>query len=65
MKESKLNHIVIILSLDIIGMKVWNYLLEIIAQSAVSNIESLGNLKPTVGLSMLEMSIIIVIWIGA
>jgi len=30
----------------------------------VSNIGSLGNLRPTVDLSMLEMSIII-IWIGA
>ena len=30
----------------------------------MSNIESLGNLKPTTSLSMLEMSIIIIIWIG-
>ena len=37
----------------------------IIAQSVVNNIRSLSNLKPTVGLSMLEMSIIIIIWIGA
>ena len=28
----------------------------------MSNIESLGNLKPTADLSMLEMSIIIIIW---
>ena len=64
MKESKLNHIGIVLSSDIVGMKVGNCLLEIIVQSAVNNIGSLGNLKPTAGLSMLEMSVII-IWIGA
>ena len=29
----------------------------------MSNIGSLGNLKPTAGLTMLEMSIIIIIWI--
>ena len=49
---------------DIVGMKDWNYLSEIIAQSVVNNIGSLGNLKPTVGLSVLKMSIIIIIWIG-
>ena len=64
MKESKLNHIGIVLSSDVVGMKVRNCLLEIIAQSEVNNIESLGNVKPTAGLSMLELSIII-IWIGA
>ena len=36
----------------------FNCLLEIIAQNAVSNIGSLGNLKPTAGLSMLKMHII-------
>ena len=65
MKVNELNHIGIILSSDIVEMKVSNCLLEMIAQSAVSNIGSLGNLKPTVDLSMLEMSIIIIIWIGA
>ena len=64
MKESKLNHIGIVLSSDIARMKVSNYLLEIIAQSVVSNIGSLGSLKPTADLSMLEMStIIIIIWV--
>ena len=64
MKENKLNHIEIVLSSDIIGMKVWNCLLEIITHSVVNNIGRLGNLKPTTGLSMLKMSIIIIISIG-
>ena len=34
-------------------------------QSAANNIGSLGNLKPTVGLSMLKMHIIITTWINA
>ena len=64
-EKSKLNHIGIVLSLKIAGMKVWNCLPEIIAQSVLNNIGSLGNLKPTVGLSMLELSIIMIIWIAA
>ena len=65
MTENKPNHIGIILSLDIVGTKVLNCLLEIISQTAVSNIGSSGNLKPTADLSMLKMSIIIIIWIDA
>ena len=64
MKESMLDHIGIVLSLDIVGMKVLNCLPEITVQSVVSNIGSLGNLKPTTGLSMLKMSVITIIWIG-
>ena len=44
MKESKMNHIGIILSPNIVGMKVRSCQLEIIAQSAASNIGSLGTL---------------------
>ena len=33
-------------------------------ESVVNNIGNLGNLKPTAGLSMLEMSIITITWIG-
>ena len=65
MKESKLNHIGIILSSDIIGMKVQNCLLKIIAQNVTNNIASLGNLKSTAGLSMIKLNINIMMWIGA
>ena len=36
-----------------------------IVQNAAINIGSLGNLKPTVDLSLLKMHIIIITWIGA
>ena len=54
MKENKLSHIV--------GMKVWDYLLEIIAQNIANNIGNLGILKPTADLSMIELSINIMTW---
>ena len=34
-------------------------------QNAAINIRSLGNLKPTTGISMIKMHIIIITWIGA
>ena len=65
MKESKLNHIGVVLSSDNARMKVLNCLPEITVQSAANNIGSLGNLEPTAGLSMLKMRIIIITWIDA
>ena len=65
MKEHKLSHIGIVFSSGIVGMKVWDCLLEIIAQNVANNIGSLGNLKSTAGLSMIELNINIMMWIGA
>ena len=64
MKENKPSHIRIAFSSDIVGMKVWDYLLEIIAQNVANDIGSLGNLKSTAGLSMIELNINVMMWIG-
>ena len=65
MKENKLSHIGIAFSSDIVGMKVWDYLLEIIIQNVANNIGSLDNLKSTIGLSLIKLNINIMMWIGA
>ena len=65
MKENKLSHIGIIISSDIVGTKVSDCLLEIIAQNVVNNIGSLGNLKSIAGLSMIELKINVMMWIDA
>ena len=65
MQENKLSHIRIVFSSDIIRMKVWDCLLEIIAQNVVNNIGSLDNLKSTTGLSMIELNINVMMWIDA
>ena len=65
MKENKLSHLGFTFSSDIVGMKVWDYLLEIIVQNVANNIGSLDNLKSTVGLSLIKLNINIMMWIGA
>ena len=65
MKDNKLSHIGIAFSSDIVGMKVLDCLIEIIAQNIANNIESFGNLKSTAGLSMIELNINIMMWIDA
>ena len=65
MKENKLSHIGIIVSSDIVGTEIWDCQLEIIAQNVMNNIGSLGNLKSTTGLSMIELNINVMMWIDA
>ena len=65
MKENKVSHIRIDFSSDIVGMKVGDCLLEIIAQNIANNIGSLDNLKSTADLSMIELNINIMMWIDA
>ena len=64
MKGNKPDYIGIVISSDIARMKVYSCLPDMTVQNATINIGGIGSLKPTVGLSMLKMHIIITTWIG-
>ena len=56
------NFVAVIFGVWIFGLL---HLPDMTVQNAAINISSLGNFKPTVGLSMLKMHIIIITWIDA